>query len=295
MADAAARLHERLFAAVQRLLPTRFLSWCMYKLTRVQTPWFKNGFIRLFMRMFRIDLDESAIARPEAFPDFNAFFTRALKEGARPVDPDPAAMISPVDGTISQIGGLAGTGVLQAKGHHYSAVELLGGDEERCAPFRDGPFCTIYLAPYNYHRIHMPLTGTLREWAYVPGRLFSVNKGTVKTMPNLFAANERVVCIFETGHGPMALVMVGALFVGSMETVWAGLITPPHERPQRGSGVAVYQPMQPVTLPRGAELGRFNMGSTVILLTAPGAAQWREGLVPGKELRMGQTLARMLT
>lgn len=293
MPDQPVRLQEKLFAAVQRNLPTRLLSWCMYKLTRLETRWFKNAFIRVFMRLFRISLEEAALSKPELFPHFNAFFTRALRREARPLDPNPDVMISPVDGTVSQLGRLQGASVLQAKGHAYSAAELLGGDPERCAPFHDGHFCTIYLAPNNYHRIHMPLAGALREWVYVPGRLFSVNKGTVKTMPNLFAGNERVVSIFDTSHGPLALVMVGALFVGSMETVWAGLITPPHERPRTGSGVASYQPMRPVVLERGAEMGRFNMGSTVILLTAPGAVQWLENLTPGAEVRMGRAIAGM--
>ena len=281
-----ASLKERLFAALQFVLPTRFLSWCMFALTRIEAPWFKNRFIRTFMRGFGISLEEAELQRPESFPSFNAFFTRALKEGARPLPEDPALLVSPVDGTVSEAGTIHEQRIVQAKGRDYSALELLGGNPQIAAPFLDGNFCTIYLAPNNYHRIHMPTAGTLREWMFIPGRLFSVNQGTTRAMPRLFARNERVVAIFDTARGPLAVVMVGALFVGSIETVWAGRITPPHSR----SGIATYQLVQPIDFARGAEIGRFNMGSTVILLTGRGSANWRPDLLPGAGLRMGQVI-----
>lgn len=283
---ADAGFKDRLFARVQLALPTRLLSLCMYRLTRIRTPWFKNAFIRIFMRAFGINLAEAEFQRPEPYGSFNAFFTRALKDGARPLPPDPDAFVSPVDGAVSQLGAIAADRILQAKGSHYSALELLGGDQNAAAPFRDGGFCTIYLAPYDYHRIHLPVAGTLREWIYVPGRLFSVNQATARAMPRLFTRNERVAAIFDTAQGPLAVVLVGALFVGSIETVWSGQVTPPHSR----SGIASYQPMQPLFFARGAEIGRFNMGSTVILLTGPGAVNWLPDLAPGSVLRMGQPI-----
>lgn len=282
----AATSGDLLFAAVQRLLPTRFLSWLMFKLTRIEIRWFKNGFIRVFMRQFNISLQEAQHEQPEDYRSFNEFFTRALKPGARRIAPQPA-FLCPVDGTISQYGPIREGRLFQAKGHDYSAAELLGGDETAAREFAGGEFCTIYLAPYNYHRIHMPVEATLRAWRYVPGRLFSVNPATARAMPNLFARNERVVAIFDTHKGPVAMVLVGALFVGSMETVWAGQISPPHRR----GGVGDLQiPTTPVTLARAAEMGRFNMGSTVILLTAPGMLSWDAAVQPGATVRMGQTL-----
>ncbi len=281
-----AQLKHRVFARIQTWLPTRFLSWCMYVITRIEIGWFKNAFIRIFMDRFGISLAEAEFERPDSYKSFNHFFTRALKDGARPLALDPEAFVSPVDGTVSELGDIRNGRLIQAKGFDYSLVELLGGDENVAAPFDGGGFCTIYLAPYNYHRIHMPTAGTLRDWMYVPGRLFSVNQGTTRAMPRLFTRNERVVALFETGVGPVALIMVGALFVGSIETVWSGQVTPPHSR----KGVGTYRLMQPVYLNRGDECGRFNMGSTVILLASPGAVQWAHDLVPGRTLRMGEAI-----
>ena len=283
-ADASRK--DRAFERVQTWLPTRFLSWCMYVITRIEAAWFKNAFIRVFMRHFGIRLDEAEYQRPDAYRSFNHFFTRALREGARPIADDANALISPVDGTVSELGDIVDGRIVQAKGFDYSLVELVGGDERIAEPFMGGGFCTIYLAPYNYHRIHMPAGGTLRDWIYVPGRLFSVNQSTARAMPRLFTRNERVIALFETDFGPLALIMVGALFVGSIETVWAGQVTPPHSR----KGIGTYHLMQPVDLRRGDEAGRFNMGSTVILLTAPGAVQWAAGMAAGRTLRMGESI-----
>lgn len=285
---ADARPADRLFALLQLILPTRWLSMLIFRITRIRHPGFKNALINVFMRGFKINLDEAEFSIPENYESFNHFFTRALKPGARPIPTDPQAFISPVDGTISQFGDIKEGLVFQAKGHRYSVLDLLGGDEAAALRFMNGRFCTIYLAPYNYHRIHMPLHGKLRKWSYVPGRLFSVNAATARAMPKLFARNERVNAIFETPAGNVGLTMVGALFVGSMETVWAGCISPPH---LRGEPLH-YETMDPVILGRGEELGRFNMGSTVILLTEPGAVDWAPSLAPAQAVRMGQPLGQ---
>ncbi len=281
---------SRLLAQAQVLLPTRTLSWFIFCLTRISWPWIKNVCIRSFMRAYRISLEEAELKTPESFKDFNDFFTRALKPGARPIEPAFDQLISPVDGRVSQLGTLDEDRIFQAKGHRYSATELLGGDPELAAPFHGGRFCTIYLAPHNYHRVHMPANGRLREWVYVPGRLFSVNPTSTAQLPGLFARNERMVAIFDSDLGPLAVVMVGALFVGSLETTWAGRISPPHRR----GGVDRYAPGGQIHLSRGQELGRFNMGSTVILLAGHRSLRWLDGIEAESELRMGSAIARVI-
>lgn len=278
---------DKIFAAIQQALPTRALSSAMHWLARIETPWFKDGFIRIFMQLFQISLAEAVVQEPTEFKSFNAFFTRALKDTARTVDSSAAAFVSPVDGTVSQFGDIRDGELFQAKGHSYSAQTLLAGRADWAAEFAGGQFITIYLAPYNYHRIHMPLKGTLREWAYVPGRLFSVNHATARALPGVFARNERVVAVFDTELGPMAMVLVGALFVGSMETVWAGEISPPHTRQPEPR---FYGQTDTVTLEKGIEMGRFNMGSTVILLT-PKKLGWVSTLISKQPLRMGERIA----
>lgn len=278
---------DRAFAALQQCLPTRALSALMFRIAQIRARGFKNALIRLFMRGYPIDLSEAQFERIESYEHFNAFFTRALKPGARPQPADAAALSSPVDGTLSQFGRIDGETLIQAKGHDYTAADLLA-DAALAERFTDGDFATIYLAPHNYHRVHLPFDGALAQWSYVPGRLFSVNPATARGLPRLFARNERMVAIFETPFGPMAVVMVGALFVGGVETVWGGRLTPPHVR--RG-GPFPYAPMRPLPLARGAEIGRFHMGSTVILLTPRGALDWAPSLAPGTPLRLGDTLA----
>lgn len=284
-ATSDAGIGDRLFSLLQLVLPTRFLSWLIFKFTRIDHVGFKNAFIRFFMARFRVSLAEAQLESVESFPTFNDFFTRALKADARPLHPDQQALLSPVDGAVSQCGSIDGNRIFQAKGHTYTAAELLGSNE-LAAPFMGGQFCTIYLAPNNYHRIHMPLTGILRDWVYVPGRLFSVNPSTARAMPGLFARNERVSAVFDTEIGPFAMVLVGAFFVGSIETVWAGRITPPHRR----STLVRYQPIHAPTLERGAEMGRFNMGSTVILLAPAGSLVWSAQMGPRVPLAMGQSI-----
>lgn len=287
-ASSDARFTDRAFVLLQLCLPTRWLSQLVFRLTQIRHPGFKNALIRLFLRGYTIDLSEAEFGRIENYESFNHFFTRALKPGARPMPADAQAFVSPVDGTVSQFGTIGEDRMIQAKGHTYSLYDLLPGDADAKA-FVGGEFCTIYLAPYNYHRIHMPIDGRLAHWTYVPGRLFSVNAATARALPNLFTRNERLNARFDTPAGPVALSMVGALFVGSLETVWAGRVTPPHLR-RRDS--EQYTPMNPVTLARGAEMGRFNMGSTVILLAPPGSIEWKAGLASGQPVRLGDTLGR---
>lgn len=286
-AEKVGSFFDRCYVISQWLLPTNFLSWIMFHVAQIRVSGFKNAFIGIFAKFYKVNLEEAEFERVKSYPDFNTFFTRALKPNARPIDLDPRTLLSPVDGAVSAIGPVRNGTMIQAKGHEYTVSELLGGSKA-AALFNKGAFCTLYLAPHNYHRIHMPANGKLREWGYVPGRLFSVSQRAVRTIPKVFARNERVYCIFETDFGPMAMVLVGALFVGSIETTWNGRVTPPH-----GHEAGAYTPMSPVVIMRGREMGRFNMGSTVILLVPPGMVTWRPQLTPGKEVRMGLALGTL--
>jgi len=273
----------RLWVWIQYLLPQHGLSRLVLAATRVRTPWFKNWTIRGFLKLYRVAMDEAAETDPYRYGSFNEFFTRALREGARPIARDERAIVSPADGCISEAGSIDGDRLLQAKGRHYRLAELLAA-QPWASRFEGGSFATIYLAPFNYHRVHMPLRGELKDTVYVPGRLFSVNNATAQHIPQLFARNERILTLFDTAYGQMALVMVGALNVGSMATVWAGDMTPAARR------VITRLPADPTTLEKGAELGRFNMGSTVILLFEPNRAHWHPHLRAGREVRLGQFL-----
>ncbi len=276
---------------LQSLLPQRLLTRLVYRLARVRTPWFKNALIHHFTRQFSVNMAEALERNPRIYPDFNAFFTRALQPGARPIAPGDRVVCCPVDGTVSQIGMADADALVQAKGQTFSLTALLGGDEERARAFLGGAFATLYLSPRDYHRIHMPLAGRLREMTHIPGKLFSVSPLTTRKVPRLFARNERVVTLFDTPAGPMALVLVGAINVASIETVWAGAITPPlgatvrrWDYPPNGAGA--------VRLDKGAEMGRFNMGSTVIVLFGPGAVRWERDIKPDAAVRMGQRLGK---
>ena len=284
-------VRARLFVALQYLLPQHFISRLAYRITRSRVPLVKNALIRSFVGNFHPDMSEAEQPDPLQYESFNAFFTRALRAQARPSDPDPAVLVSPVDGTVSQIGRLDGSWLVQAKGHAYTLESLLAADLSWAARFRGGAFATLYLAPFNYHRVHMPLRGALRAAWYVPGQLFSVNATTTAGVPGLFARNERVVCVF--GHEALtfAVVLVGALLVGSIATVWHGEVTP---RAVRGcADLPLDASRAALDLEKGAELGRFNMGSTVILLLPPGSSEWLPGLAPGSSVRLGQVLARL--
>jgi len=291
MSEPAPGAGGRAFVALQHLLPQHGISRLVLAATRSQSPAFKNALIRLFVRGFKPDMADAVETEPTAYASFNEFFTRALREGTRPVDADPLAIVSPVDGTVSEAGLLNADRLLQAKGHEYSLHALLAGNAAWASTFTGGSFATIYLAPYNYHRIHMPLAGELRESFYVRGRLFSVNRTTAQLVPGLFARNERVFCGFDAGGMPFGVILVGALNVGSMATVWHGDLTP------RDSRKVISLPasglLADTALPKGAEMARFNMGSTVILLLPPGAADWARVLRPGQTLRMGERIGTL--
>lgn len=277
-------------AGLQYLLPHALLSQLMHGLTRSKNKWWKNTFIRWFIRQYAVDMNEAIHTAATDYENFNAFFTRALKPGSRTIDHDLNTVISPVDGAISQLGDIVDGEIFQAKGRSFGLSKLLGGRSDWEKSFQGGKFITIYLAPKDYHRIHLPLAGTLTGMTYVPGRLFSVNPATTRAVPGLFARNERLVIHFSTAMGEMALIMVGALFVASMETVWAGEITPPH-----GSPLAHFDYQgQAKAIAKAAEIGRFNMGSTVILLFQKNAVQWRKTLNPGATLRLGEPIADRL-
>jgi phosphatidylserine decarboxylase len=279
---------DRAFALLQELLPQHLMSRAMHRLARSTRPWLRNALLRTVLRAYpQIDLAEAANPDPYSYASFNAFFTRALRPGARPLQGGPSDMVSPVDGTMSQLGTVRDGQLLQAKGIHYTAEALLA-DEAAARRYDGGGFACIYLAPYNYHRIHMPLAGRLTATRYVPGQLFSVNAATARVIPGLFARNERVVCEFDTELGPLAVVMVGALFVGSVETVYAGEVNPPA---RRGGGAHSIATGLGTDFERGAELGRFNMGSTVVLLLGHRATRFAERLGPGATVRLGQALA----
>ena len=285
-------LQERLFLLAQYLLPHHLLLRLVGLAAECRVPWFKNRLIGWFARRYRVDMSEAQVEDLHAYEHFNAFFTRALKDGARPLEAAPDAVLCPADGAISQLGRIEHGRIFQAKGHSFSAVELLGGDAERAAPFLGGSFATVYLSPRDYHRVHMPLAGTLREMVYVPGRLFSVNQLTAENVPELFARNERVVCLFDTERGPMAVVLVGAMIVASIETVWAGLVTPPKRALKSFRYDAAAR--APIHLEKGAELGRFKLGSTAIVLFGPEQVEWAEELAAGSPVRMGQRLGSSL-
>ena len=285
-------LGQKSFVALQHVMPQHLLTSVVFKATRSRTPAIKNWLIGSFMKGFKPDMSDAVEPNPLAYASFNEFFTRALKPEARPFTRDAGTLISPVDGTIAQIGRIDGNQIVQAKGHHYSLEALLARSSDWTAQFRGGSFATLYLAPYNYHRIHMPLDGTLKAAWYVPGDLFSVNATTAAAVDRLFARNERVVCLFEDGPLTYAMVLVGALFVGSMTTVWHGDITP--RRPRTPLDLRVGGGVQTDLFARqGDEMGRFNMGSTVVLVLPPGTTNWLpecKSLVP---IRMGQPLAKI--
>lgn len=274
-------------------LPHRLMSSAARRLAYSRNPAIKQWLIDTVTRKFKVALDEAAEPDPNAYPTFNSFFTRALKPGARIADADPRALLMPADGRISQCGGIEPLNgrdgrIFQAKGQSFTVSELLG-DEAAAAPFADGLFATVYLSPRDYHRVHMPWAGTLRETVHVPGRLFSVGTDAVKSVPRLFARNERLVCHFDTDFGPMCQVMVGALLVSGVETVWSGVEIPAYgdritRKDYRGQNIA---------LDRFAEMARFNYGSTVIVLLPKGVATLSAALTPETPVLLGQRLAEL--
>jgi phosphatidylserine decarboxylase len=279
---------DRLAVLPQYLLPKRALTTVMGALARAQGGAATTAVIRWFIARYGVNMAEAADPDPAHYASFNDFFTRALKAGARPlVDEAVAELLCPVDGAISQFGPITGGRIVQAKGHDYTVTALVGGDAALAARMDGGAFATLYLSPRDYHRIHMPCAGALRQMVYVPGALFSVNPTTARGVPGLFARNERVVCVFDGDRGPFVLVLVGATIVGSMATVWHGVVNPPRggtvRRRDYGAGE--------VELARGAEMGRFLLGSTVVLLFPPGPLAFNPAWAPGGAIRMGEAMA----
>lgn len=270
------------------ILPHHAISCATFWLTRRRGPWVPL-LIRWFIHQYQINLDEAETADITAYPDFNTFFTRRLKPQARPLAEGSEIIVSPVDGTVSAHGSIEETQILQAKGRFYSLIELLGG-EIHAKPYQHGMFVTLYLSPQDYHRVHMPVSGRLTQMTYVPGRLFSVAPDTVTTIPRLFARNERVITHFDTSWGPMAMVLVGAINVAAIETVWGGLITPPHRKRIKKFDYSE-KPDAP-HLQKGTEMGQFNLGSTVILLFPQDIMHWRSQLKTITKVRVGEAIGR---
>ena len=273
----------RLFIWLQYAIPQHRVSRFVFAAARVRTPWFKNLLTRAFLKLFSVDMAEAIETDPYRYPSFNEFFTRALRPDARPIAAGAAAIASPVDGMVSECGAIDRDQLLQAKDRRYTLGDLLA-QQEWAGRFTGGSFATIYLAPFNYHRVHMPARGRLLDTVYVPGRLFSVNTATAQRVPRLFARNERVLTLFEGEFGQFAVILVGALNVGSIATVWAGDITPAARR------IVTHLPAADLVLDKGAELGRFNMGSTVILLFQANRARWHPLLRAGAVVQLGQAL-----
>ncbi|MGQ0657819.1 MAG: archaetidylserine decarboxylase [Chromatiales bacterium] len=286
-APAGATWTDRLQTWPQYLLPQRLLSRIIHAATRSRT--WKDLLIRRFARHYGVDMDEALEPDLGRYAHFNDFFTRALRPGVRAFPQSGDVVASPVDGYISQIGYLHADLLIQAKGRHYTLSALLGGERALAAQFQSGAYATLYLSPRDYHRVHMPVDGTLREMIYVPGKLFAVNPRTTRVINNLFARNERLICLFDSAAGPLAVLLVGAIFVSSMETVWEGVIGPGGRQTCRrwdyGASAHAFR--------RGAEIARFNMGSTVILLFGRDRVRWDAVWPPGMALRLGMPLGRL--
>ena len=266
------------------VLPHHLISRLVYYVTRLHGP-IVHPMIELFIKIFNVDMTESAYENTRVYTTFNEFFTRPLKQNVRPIVQGKNTLACPVDGTISEAGSIQQRQIFQAKGHYYTTTELLGGDASMAALFENGKFATIYLAPNNYHRVHMPLTGLLKKMIHVPGRLFSVAPWTVRSIPGLFTSNERVACLFATEGGPIGMVLVGAINVAAIETVWAGLITPP-----KGKKISDFEYNHTRKIyAKGDEMGRFNMGSTVILLAAKNV-EWLQKARAGQVVKMGELI-----
>ncbi|RMF99192.1 MAG: phosphatidylserine decarboxylase [Gammaproteobacteria bacterium] len=278
---------SRLFVCLQHWLPARTLGRLVHRLSRARLRWWKNLLILGFCRLYGVDRASAARPVPDGYASFNAFFTRELKPGLRPIDPDPAALVAPADGRIAQFGEARAGRLLQAKGLDYSLADLCGSDR-RAERYRDGAFLTIYLAPRDYHRVHAPAAGRLRWMHHIPGERFAVNAATAARLPGLFARNERLVCHFEGDWGPFAVVLVGALNVASIGTAWTGELPAPDR-----ARLWHYPPPSGPCLDRGQYLGQFNLGSTVILLLPPGAARLDPGLTLDQRVFVGRRIGSL--
>jgi phosphatidylserine decarboxylase len=281
-------MFDRLAVLPQYLLPKQALTALAGLVAGAHGGKMTTWLIDWFVRRYGVNMSEAANPDLASYPTFNEFFTRALQAGARPLA--SADLVCPVDGAISQFGTMDRDQIFQAKGHRYSSTALVGGDAALAARFDDGSFATLYLSPKDYHRIHMPCDGRLSRMIYVPGELFSVNPTTARGVPGLFARNERVVCVFESARGPFVLVLVGATIVGSMATVWHGVVNPP----RRGQVRERRYDDQSVLLQQGQEMGRFLLGSTVVMLFPKGPLQFNPAWMPGRAIRLGEEMARQL-
>jgi phosphatidylserine decarboxylase len=280
---------DKLNTALLKILPQHLLAAGMYRITRATWKPLKNMLIREAVSRYAVDMFDAANPRPTSYPSFNAFFTRALKPDARPIAHQPDAVASPCDGKVSQASYIRKGRLIQAKGHDFDLLALLGGDRDLTETFEDGAYSTIYLSPRDYHRVHMPLSGKLKGMIFVPGELFSVSDATAQLIPGLYARNERLICGFDTIAGPMLVILVGAIFVGSMETVWAGEVRAPGKDPSTW----LYEGKQQITLKKGEEMGRFNMGSTVITLFGRDTVAWDKAFTAGVRVRMGQRIGKV--
>ncbi|NOQ90180.1 MAG: phosphatidylserine decarboxylase [Gammaproteobacteria bacterium] len=278
-------MKEKFLALLFYILPHHAISWLMFKAARIRWTPLKNFIIRSYTNLNPVKMHEAVEEDMFAYESLNAFFTRSLKPSCRPFDEDENTWLCPVDGSVSQAQEIKDGRIFQAKGQDYSLLELVGGDKELAEKFNNGQFATLYLSPRDYHRIHMPATGKLKHMQYIPGRLFSVATFVVNHIPRLFARNERCVCYFETEQGPMAMILVGAINVSAIETVWHGLITSEAKKIKRFN----YDD-EDIVLKRGAEMGRFNLGSTVIVLSTD-QMKINQDIITGAEIKLGQRLA----
>lgn len=277
---------EKFFVFMQYIIPQHFISKLIGYLAESEIGFIKNSFIKFFLKNYSINMDEALEKEPFAYKNFNDFFTRALKATSRTIDRDDKSIISPVDGKISQVGLIEDGKLIQAKGIDYSLLDLLGRKKHLAEKFYGGNFATIYLSPSDYHRVHIPLSATLIESIFIPGRLFSVNESTAKYKPKLFTKNERLVCIFKDAEGvEFALIFVGAMIVGSIETIWAGQITPRSKKQQ-----ILDMQIATQTFAKGDEIGRFKLGSTVILLMPKSYVGWKSGIIAGEKVKLGQAI-----
>ncbi len=281
-----------LFIVFQHLVPQHLLSRLTGKLANATTPWLKNMMIKRFIKQYGVNMAEALHSEPGDYSCFNDFFTRALKAGARPIAEADNTLVSPADGIVSATGNISGDQLFQAKGKEFSLTALLGGSDAMASDFLDGTFVTVYLSPKDYHRVHMPCSGSLKKMLYIPGKLFSVNQTTSENIDDLFARNERVVCLFDTDAGPLAVILVGAMIVAGIETVWSGQVAPTHH----GISETDYATQQPaIQLARGEEMGRFKLGSTVILLSGPGAVKWQQTIAENTGLKMGENIGEVVS
>ena len=280
---------KTLFIIVQYLLPQHLISRLVGHLAEARIFWLKNLLIERFISHYGVNMSEAEEEDPRVYRCFNEFFTRALKPDARSICGGEKEIACPADGAISQLGKVEEGRIFQAKGHDYSLYTLLGGNNADALPFKNGRFATVYLSPKDYHRVHMPMDGKLIATHYIPGQLFSVNQTTAENVDRLFARNERLVCLFETAAGPMAVILVGAMIVAGIETVWAGQIAPPPKTVQSRR----FDQQQTVELKKGDELGRFKLGSTVVLLFGDEVVEWLPGFDAGTQTLMGEALATL--